>query len=89
MTDWDLRQVGFLEMGLVLHCGGSTAEEYAHSLSALEIGSAWWEGEAVMGRAQSRIFEAIKKIRTRTRPPGHPFRTGADARAGPGGTGPP
>jgi hypothetical protein len=66
MTDWDLRQVGFLEMDLVLHCGASTAGEYAHSLSALEIGSAWWEGEAVMGRAQSRIFEAIKKIRART-----------------------
>jgi len=66
MTDWDLRQVGFLEMDLVLHCGASTAGEYAHSLSALEIGSAWWEGEAVMGRAQSRIFEAIKEIRART-----------------------
>jgi hypothetical protein len=66
MTDWDLRQVGFLEMDLVLHCGASTAGEYAHSLSALEIGSTWWEGEAVMGRAQSRIFEAIKKIRART-----------------------
>jgi hypothetical protein len=66
MTDWDLRQVGFLEMDLVLHCGASTAGEYAHSLSALEIGSAWWEGEAVMGRAQSRIFEAIKEIRSRT-----------------------
>lgn len=66
MTDWDLGQVGFLEMDLVLHCGASTAGEYAHSLSALEIGSAWWEGEAVMGRAQSRIFEAIKEIRART-----------------------
>jgi hypothetical protein len=66
MTDWDLGQVGFLEMDLVLHCGASTAGEYAHSLSALEIGSAWWEGKAVMGRAQGRIFEAIKEIRTRT-----------------------
>ncbi len=66
MTDWDLHQVGFLEMDLVLHCGASTAGEYAHSLSALEIGSTWWEGEAVMGRAQGRIFDAIKKIRART-----------------------
>ena len=66
MTDWDLDQVGFLEMDLVLHCGASTAGEYAHSLSTLEIGSAWWEGEAVMGRAQGRIFEAIKQIRART-----------------------
>jgi len=69
LTDWDLSQIGYLEMDLVLHCGASTAGEYAHSLSALEIGSAWWEGEAVMGRAQERIFEAIKDIRTRT-----PFR---------------
>jgi hypothetical protein len=52
-------------MDLVLHCGATTAGEYAHSLSALEIGSAWWEGEAVMGRAQSRVFEALKKIRAR------------------------
>jgi hypothetical protein len=66
MTEWDLGQVGFLEMDLVLHCGASTAGEYAHSLSALEIGSAWWEGEAAMGRAQGRIFEAITKIRART-----------------------
>jgi hypothetical protein len=66
MTDWDIHQVGFLEMDLVLHCGASTAGEFGHSLSALEISSTWWEGEAVMGRAQSRIFEAIKKIRGRT-----------------------
>jgi len=66
MTDWDLSQVGFLEMDLVLHCGASVAGEYAHSLSALEISSAWWEGEAVMGRAQERIFKAIKQIRSRT-----------------------
>jgi hypothetical protein len=66
MTDWNTRQIGFLEMGLVLHCGASTAGDYIHSLSHLEIGSGWWEGEAVMGRAQSRIFEALKNIRART-----------------------
>jgi hypothetical protein len=66
LTDWDLAQIGFLEMDLVLHCGASTAGEYGHSLSALEIGSAWWEGEVVMGRAQERIFQAIKDIRART-----------------------
>jgi hypothetical protein len=66
MTDWDIHQIGFLEIDLVLHCGASVAGEFAHSLSAREISSTWWEGEAVMGRAQSRIFEAIKKIRART-----------------------
>lgn len=66
LTDWDLSQVGYLEMDLVLHCGAATAGEYGHSLSVLEIGSAWWEGEVVMGRAQERIFQAIKDIRART-----------------------
>jgi hypothetical protein len=66
MTDWDLSQVGFLEMDPVLHCGASVAGEYAQGLSALEIGSAWWEGEAVMDRAQERIFKAIKQMRSRT-----------------------
>lgn len=66
LTDWDLSQIGYLEIDLVLHCGASTAGEYGHSLSALEISSAWWEGEVVMGRAQERIFQAIKDIRART-----------------------
>jgi len=65
MTDWNIRQIGFPEMDLVVYCGASTAGEYIHSLSALEIGSGWWE-EAVMGRSQSRIFEALQNIRART-----------------------
>jgi hypothetical protein len=66
LTDWDLSRVGYLEMDLVLHCGASTAGEFGHSLSALDIASTWWEGEIVMGRAQERIFGAIKEIRSRT-----------------------
>ncbi|TRZ86653.1 hypothetical protein D4R89_10795 [bacterium] len=59
MTDWELRQVGFLEKELVLHCGASTASENAHSLSALEIESVSWEAEAVMDRAQSKLKDRI------------------------------
>ena len=66
MTDWQTGRVGYVEMDLVLHCGVSTDGEYVHSLSAMEICSGWWEGEAVMGRAQSRIFNALKEIRERT-----------------------
>lgn len=66
MTDWDTSRVGYVEMDLVLHCGASTAGEFGHSLSAVEISSGWWEGEVVMGRAQMRIFNAIKEIRGRS-----------------------
>jgi hypothetical protein len=59
-------RVGFVDMDLVLHCGSSTAGEYGHSLSTLELRSGWWEGEVVMGRAQSRIFNALKEIEARS-----------------------
>jgi len=62
-------QVGFVDMDLVLHCGSSTAGEYGHSLSTLEICCGWWEGEVVMGRSQTRIFNALKEIEARS-----PFR---------------
>jgi hypothetical protein len=66
MTDWDTSRVGYVEMDLVLHCGASTAGEFGHSLSAVEISCGWWEGEVVMGRAQVRIFNALKEIRERS-----------------------
>ena len=59
-------RVGSVDMDLVLHCGGSTAGEYGHSLSALDLGSTWWEAEVVMGRAQRRILNALKEIEARS-----------------------
>jgi hypothetical protein len=59
-------QVGSVDMDLVLHCGSSTAGEYGHSLSTLDLGSAWWEAEVVMGRAQRRIFKALNEIEARS-----------------------
>jgi len=66
MTEWETSRVGYVEMDLVLHCGVSTDGEYGHSLSAMEIATGWWEGEVVMGRAQIRIFNALKEIRERS-----------------------
>lgn len=59
-------RVGFVDMDLVLHCGSSTAGEYGHSLSTLDLGSTWWEAEVVMGRAQRRIFNALQEIEARS-----------------------
>lgn len=64
-SDGPLR-VGDVDMDLVLHCGSSTAGEYGHSLSVLDLGSAWWEAEVVMGRAQRRIFCGLKEIEARS-----------------------
>jgi hypothetical protein len=66
MTDWETSLVGQIEMDLVLHCGSSTDGEYGHSLSAMEICSGGWVGVVVMGRAQIRIFNALKEVRWRS-----------------------
>ncbi len=66
LTDWDTARVGFIEMDLVFHCGSSTEGDHLHTLSTTEIASGWWEGEAVMGRGQIRVFEALQSIRKRS-----------------------
>ena len=66
LTDWDTKQVGYVEVDLVCHCGASTAGEYINTLSVVEIASGWWQGEAQMGRGQQRSFHAIAAARGRS-----------------------
>ncbi len=66
LTDWDTTRVGFIEMDLVFHCGSSAEGDHIHTLSTTEIASGWWEAEAVMGRSQIRVFEALQNIRKRS-----------------------
>jgi len=66
LTEWDTSQVGYVEAGMVLHCGSSTLGEYVNTLSTTEISSGWWEGEAIMGKSQEYSFWALKEIRRRT-----------------------
>ena len=65
LTRWDTSQVGYIEMDLVVHCGSSTLGEYINTLSTTEVSSGWWEGEAIMGKAQEHTFRALKCIRGR------------------------
>ena len=46
-SQWDTRQVGNVQIDYVEHCGRSTAGEYIHTLSAVDIATGWWEGEAI------------------------------------------
>jgi hypothetical protein len=36
----------------VEHCGRSNGGEYLHTLSAADIASGWWEGDAIGSRSQ-------------------------------------
>lgn len=63
--DWDRQQIGNVQLDYVVHCGRSAGGEYIHTLSAAEIGSGWWEGEAIAGRSQTATRDGLDQIRQR------------------------
>jgi Integrase core domain len=68
-SEWDTGEVGNLQVDFVEHCGRSTAGEYVHTLSAVDIASSWWEAEAIPTRSQQATQEGLDRIRKRA-----PFR---------------
>lgn len=62
-NDWDRSLLGQIQIDLLKHCGQSAAGEYICSLSIVDVASGWWEGKAVMGRGQQRIFQALTELR--------------------------
>lgn len=63
-SDWDESKAGFFEVDCVANCGDTTAGEYVNTLNLTDIKTAWMEFEAVLGKAQSRVFIALKNRRT-------------------------
>jgi hypothetical protein len=64
-ADWDDARPGFLEIDLVAHCGETTAGEYLHTLSAVDIDTRWYEPVALPNRSQKATFEGIRTLRYR------------------------
>lgn len=64
-NEWDREQLGNVQMDFVLHCGRSTAGEYLHTMSVVDIASGWWEGEPQMGRSQKASQESFDRLRRR------------------------
>lgn len=63
--EWDRDEVGNLQVDFVVHCGRSSAGEYVHTLSAVDIASGWWEGEPQMGRSQHATESGFDAARQR------------------------
>lgn len=61
-SEWDTTEVGNLQIDYVLHCGRSTGGQYLHTLSAVDIASGWWEGEAITSRSQEATKEGMQNI---------------------------
>lgn len=62
-SDWNESAAGFFEVDCVANCGGSSAGEFVNTLNLTDIKTAWMEFESVLGKAQSRVFTALKNRR--------------------------
>ena len=63
--DWDVPPPGFLEIDFVVHCGGSMAGSFIHTLAATDICSGWIECIPLLAREQALVVEGLKAIRHR------------------------
>ena len=64
-SDWDEKKPGFFETDLVALCGESVRGEYINALNLTDVATSWVGLEAIMGKAQSRVYPAIDAVRNR------------------------
>jgi hypothetical protein len=62
-ADWTDTRPGFLEIDLVAHCGDTTAGEFVHTLSAVDVATGWFESVALRNRSHQTVEEALEKVR--------------------------
>ncbi len=61
-NDWNRPPPGFLEIDLVLHCGGPLSGSFIHSLVATDICTGWAEAVPLLAKEQSLIVEGLEAI---------------------------
>ena len=64
-SEWDDMQPGFVEGDLVSHEGGNARGDYAYTLDATDVCTAWTETEAVRNRSQMHVFDGLEKALAR------------------------
>lgn len=62
---WDVTTPGYLEIDLVSHSGASASGEFLHTLDCVDIHTAWVERQAVLGKGQHGILQALTLIEGR------------------------
>jgi hypothetical protein len=61
-AEWDTSQVGNIQVDFVAHCGRSTGGDYIHTISAVDIATSWWEGQAIPVRSQHAAKEGLSQM---------------------------
>ena len=62
---WEVNQPGYTEIDLVSHSGDRADGEFIHTLTVTDIHTGWTESQAVMGKSQAFVVEALEQIRLR------------------------
>ncbi len=62
---WDVSRPGYTEIDLVSHSGDRADGEFIHTLTLTDIHTAWTENQAVMGKSQAFVLQALEQIRKR------------------------
>lgn len=64
-VSWNEQAIGCFELDTVAHCGDNAAGEFICSLDITDILTGWTETEAMMGKAQMRVIQALNNIKKR------------------------
>ena len=59
---WHTTEPGFTEIDLVSHSGDCADGEFLHSLNVTDIHTTWVETQAVLGKGQERVRQALETI---------------------------
>ena len=62
---WNEKIPGYTELDLVAHCGMSASGDFISTLNITDLATGWTESGAVLGKAQNRVFEALKEVQSR------------------------
>jgi hypothetical protein len=59
----DEEKPGFIEIGLLVHCGDDISGQYLYTLKATDIATGWTELIAISNKTQTATFEGLKALR--------------------------
>jgi len=63
ITDWDTKDIGFMEMDTVARNGGDPSGTFVYSLDMVEIATGWSEQTAILGKSEEAVVNAVSEIR--------------------------
>lgn len=65
LSRWNESIPGFTELDLVAHCGMNATGDFISTLNLTDLATGWTEAQALMGKAQVRVKDALSAIQSR------------------------